>query len=481
MAVLGQQGARMHTGSMPTDTSSAAILQFDPELIRRYECNGPRYTSYPTAPHFHPGFDVSAYRKAALLSNASATPLSIYVHVPFCASPCFYCGCNKVITRSTTEGDRYVAALKTEIELQGALFQHERRVEQLHFGGGTPTFLALAQIESVLTHIGREFSVAPAPRREWSIEIDPRTVSRAAMAGLARLGFNRISLGVQDFDSNVQLAVNRVQSIEQTRQIIDGAREHGIHAINFDLIYGLPLQTNASFARTLDTVLEMRPSRIAAYGYAHMPQHFKPQRRIDPSQLPTAAARLELLRLTIERLSAAGYLYIGMDHFALPEDPLAKALLEGKLHRNFQGYSSQADCDLIGLGVSSIGKVGAAYAQNTKTLRDYYACIDRRQLAVSRGLTLNSNDRIRRDVIQALMCHGSIDFATIEEDHCIDFRQYFAPELANLAPLEADGLVAVTQAAISVTARGRLLVRNVAMVFDSYLQPQAPQAFSKVI
>jgi oxygen-independent coproporphyrinogen-3 oxidase len=447
----------MHTVAMTTDAPRAALLQFDPELIRKYECNGPRYTSYPTA------------------------PLSIYVHVPFCASPCFYCGCNKIITRSATEGDRYVAALQTEIELQGALFHHERQVEQLHFGGGTPTFLTLAQLGSILKRIDREFALAPASRRESSIEIDPRTVSRESIAGLARLGFNRISLGVQDFDPTVQAAVNRVQSVEQTQQIVDGAREHGIQAINFDLIYGLPLQTSASFSRTLDTVVAMRPTRIAAYGYAHMPQHFKPQRRIKAAQLPSAAERLGLLRLTIERLSAAGYRYIGMDHFSLPEDPLAKAMVEGRLHRNFQGYSSQPDCDLIGLGVSSIGKIGGAYAQNAKTLRDYYERIDRHQLAVNRGLMLNSNDRVRRDVIEALMCHGSIDVATIEQDHCIDFRQYFAPELARLAPLQADGLVEVTNDAVRVSDKGRLLVRNVAMVFDSYLQPQATQAFSKAI
>ncbi len=456
-------------------------MHFDPELIRRYDGNGPRYTSYPTAPQFHAGFDIGEYRKAALLSNESATPLSIYVHVPFCASPCFYCGCNKVITRSTAEGERYVAALIQEIELQGALFQHSRRVEQIHFGGGTPTFLAVAQLQAILRQLEREFVFAPPGQRETSIEIDPRTVSAATIAALAKLGCNRISLGIQDFDRAVQLAVNRVQSVEQTRDIVASARDSGIDAINFDLIYGLPRQTSASFARTLDTVIELQPTRIAAYGYAHMPRLFKPQRRIDAAELPTASERLELLRLTVERLTAAGYMYIGMDHFALPSDPLAKALLEGTLHRNFQGYSSQPDCDLIGLGVSSIGKIGAAYAQNVKTLREYHERIDRRQLAIARGLTLTSDDRVRRDVIQALMCRGHVDFATIDQQHCIEFSEYFASELSRLASLQADGLVAVDADGIRVAERGRFLVRNIAMVFDAYLQPQTAAAFSRAI
>jgi oxygen-independent coproporphyrinogen-3 oxidase len=470
---------RLRRMNMPIPKS--AELAFDPDLIRRYEGNGPRYTSYPTAVHFHTGFDVGAYRKAAFMSNETATPLSLYIHVPFCTSPCFYCGCTRVITRSTTEGDRYVAALATEIALQAALFSRERRVEQIHFGGGTPTFLTLPQIETILQRIDKEFSLAPASERESSIEIDPRTVSAAAMSGLAKLGFNRISLGIQDFDPAVQAAVNRLQTVEQTRELVEAARRHGIEAINFDLIYGLPRQTSASFARTLDTVIELRPTRIAAYGYAHLPKMFKAQRRIDAAELPNAAERLDLLRLTIEKLADAGYYYVGMDHFALPEDPLAQALVEGKLHRNFQGYSSQPDCDLIGLGVSAIGKIGNSYAQNTKLLRDYYERIGRHQLAIVRGLTLTSGDRVRRDVIQALMCRGAVEFAAIEHDHCIDFREYFAAELERLGQLERDGLIEIADDAVRVSPRGRLLVRNVAMVFDAYLNPQAAPTYSKVI
>jgi oxygen-independent coproporphyrinogen-3 oxidase len=455
--------------------------QFDSELIRRYDRNGPRYTSYPTAPQFRTDFDIAAYRAAALLSNASTTPLSLYVHVPFCASPCFYCGCNRVITRNVTEGERYVNALKREIELQSSLFQQNRRVEQLHFGGGTPTFLSLLQIESILKHLSREFSFFPGSA-EASIEIDPRTVSNASIAGLAGLGFNRISLGVQDFDHDVQLAVNRVQSVEETRAIVDSARRCGIDAINFDLIYGLPRQNIASFARTLDTVIDIRPTRIAAYGYAHMPANFKAQRRINAAELPTPAQRLELLHMTVERLSDAGYLYIGMDHFALPEDPLAIAQAQGKLHRNFQGYSSQPDCDLVGLGVSSIGKVGLAYAQNAKTLSAYYECIEtQHQLAIKRGLKLSSDDRVRRDVIQALMCHGSVDRNSIEREHCIEFGEYFADELRQLESLRVDGLVESIEETIAVSNKGRFLVRNVAMIFDAYLQKNAAPAYSKAI
>jgi len=453
---------------------------FDAELIRRYDLHGPRYTSYPTALQFSERFESNAYRAAALLSNEALTPLSIYVHVPFCASPCFYCGCNRVITRSTTEGERYIAVLKREIEMQGTLFHQGRPVEQLHFGGGTPTFLSLAQLESVLQHIARNFSMAPA-HREFSIEIDPRTVSPATMKELAALGFSRISLGVQDFDPDVQRAVNRVQSVAETRAIVDASRKCGIEAINFDLIYGLPLQTATSFARTLDTVIDMRPTRIAAYGYAHMPSNFKAQRHIDAAKLPTAAEKLGLLQMTVERLSAAGYRYIGMDHFALADDPLAIAQAEGKLHRNFQGYSSQPDCDLVGLGVSSIGKVGSAYAQNVKTLREYYARVENYQLAIARGIKLSSEDRLRRDVIQALMCHGAVDTRAIERDHCIDFSQHFAPELATLRPMLEDGLLDELDTRIAVSAKGRFLVRNVAMTFDAYLQRAAAPLYSKAI
>jgi len=453
----------------------------DSDLIRRYDRNAPRYTSYPTALQFHSGFDASAYRRAALLSNERVTPLSIYVHVPFCASPCFYCGCNRVITRSATAGDRYVAALAHEIELQAALFHRSRFVTQIHFGGGTPTFLSIAQIGSIVDDIDRKFSRDPSNPRECSIEIDPRTVDEATMAGLVALGFNRFSLGVQDFDTQVQEAVNRIQSVEQTRQAVESARRHGVTAIGFDLIYGLPRQTLQSFNLTLDTTVALRPSRIAVYGYAHMPSMVKAQRQIDAAELPSTSERLELLKLTVERLTAAGYVYIGMDHFALPDDPLAMALADGVLHRNFQGYSTQPDCDLVGLGVSSIGKVGDAYVQNAKSLDEYYDRVERHQLAVTRGVNLTGDDRVRRDVIQRLMCQGVVDCAAIERDHCIVFGDYFADELARLQTFRTDGLLDEIGSCIVVSNRGRFMVRNIAMVFDAYVQTQPHTAFSRAM
>ncbi|MFL6549046.1 MAG: oxygen-independent coproporphyrinogen III oxidase [Povalibacter sp.] len=454
---------------------------FDSELIRRYDASGPRYTSYPTAAQFHSGFDAQAYRAAALLSNAEQSPLSIYVHVPFCASPCFYCGCNRVITRDPLHAERYLNALCTEIELQGRLVHTHRRVEQLHFGGGTPTFLSMLQIGRIMRTLRREFVMADDEKHEYSIEIDPRTVDTGTIERLQKLGFNRISLGVQDFDPNVQAAVNRVQSVAQTREIVEQARRSGIQQINFDLIYGLPRQTTATFAVTLDQVIAIRPTRIAAYGYAHLPRIFKAQRQIDAQELPSAAERLALLELTVERLSAAGYVYIGMDHFALPEDSLTQALTAGSLHRNFQGYSSHADCDLVGLGVSAIGRIGDAYAQNAKDLRDYYASLEHHQLAIRKGYKLTIDDRIRRDVIQQLMCAGHVDFQQIESDHCIEFTSYFARELSTLDAMREDGLIASTASDLRVTPRGRFLVRNIAMVFDAHLQMQQASGFSKVI
>ncbi len=455
--------------------------EFDAELIARYDRSGPRYTSYPTAAQFHVGFDAHAYRAAALLSNRTDAPLSIYVHVPFCASPCFYCGCNRVITRNPLHAQRYVEALCREIELQARLFHTHRRIEQLHFGGGTPTFLSTEQLGRIMSCLRREFVLADDEQREYSIEIDPRTVNIAVIDGLAALGFNRMSLGIQDFDPTVQTAVNRVQSVAQTREIVGHARALGIDQINFDLIYGLPHQSQESFAATLAQVIELRPSRVAAYGYAHLPHMFKAQRQIDARALPNAAQRLALLELTVRQLTDAGYEYIGMDHFALPDDLLTRALRDGSLHRNFQGYSSRADCDLIGLGVSAIGKVGDAYAQNARELKDYYASIEHDQLAIRKGYKLTSDDRIRRDVIQQIMCAGEIDFHAIADDHCIDFSAYFEHELLALEDMRRDGLIEDTPSGIRVTPKGRFLVRTIAMVFDAHLQAAQRPAFSKVI
>ena len=449
---------------------------FDESLIRRYDRPGPRYTSYPTAPQFSPGFGPDEFLAAARASNAGEPPkpLSIYVHVPFCASPCFYCGCNKVITRDARRGERYLAKLGREIELVGAAFSRRRPVEQLHLGGGTPTFLSTEQIAELLAMLGRSFSLAHDDAREFSIEIDPRTVDGAGVGRLAALGFNRVSLGIQDFEPRVQEAVNRVQSAEHTLGLIRAARAAGIRSVSVDLIYGLPLQTAASFARTLDVVTDACPDRVAVYSYAHLPHLFKPQKQIRGPDLPSPAEKLALLGLTVERLTAAGYVYIGMDHFARPDDELVRAQRDGSLHRNFQGYSTQADCELVGLGVSSISKVGDTYSQNAKTLDRYYAAIDAGRLATERGIRLTTEDALRRDVIQALMCGARIEFDAIEARYAIRFESHFAAELAALEPLIADRLVARGAGTLQVTPRGRLLMRNVAMVFDPYLRTIPP-------
>lgn len=452
-----------------------AQVRFDSGLIRKYDCNGPRYTSYPTAVQFHEGVGETAYRDAAATSNGTGNPLSLYVHVPFCASPCFYCGCNKIITRSPEKAETYLGYLHREIGLQAALFDRGRSVEQLHFGGGTPTFLTPRQLGSVVEALGSRFSLQAGPGREFSIEIDPRTVAAAYLHDLAAMGFNRVSLGVQDCDPDVQQAVNRLQPIEETLRVIDSARHAGFGSISIDLIYGLPLQTLERFDRTLTSVLAARPERLAVYGYAHLPQVFKAQRQIKAGDLPSAATRLALLEMTVGRLTGAGYVYIGMDHFALPTDELVHAQAEGKLHRNFQGYSTRAHCDIVGMGVSSIGKIANLYAQNQKTLRDYYAAMAANRLPVLRGVALNRDDEIRREAIQQVMCNDVVDLTALGRRFDIDARDYFAPELARLAPLARDGLIDLQATRITITETGRLLRRNVAMIFDAYL-PRATTA-----
>jgi oxygen-independent coproporphyrinogen-3 oxidase len=457
-------------------------MKLNPALIRRYDGHGPRYTSYPTAVQFHTAFDEQHYRRVALLSNSTAArPLSIYVHVPFCERPCFYCGCSKIITRNFVHAEQYLQRLHREIELQGALFEQRRSVRQLHFGGGTPTYLTLQQMAALFDQLGRHFSIDRSGQREFSIEIDPRTLNEQTLPGLAALGFNRLSIGVQDFDARVQKAVNRVQSVEQVERCVTQSRALGFRSMSFDLIYGLPLQTLQSFSQTLDTVVRLRPDRIAAYGYAHMPRLFKAQRAIHAEQLPDADTRLQLLELTVERLTDAGYIYIGMDHFALPDDDLAIALREGTLHRNFQGYSTHGDCDLIGLGISAISAVGDSYSQNHKHLSAYYEALDGGRLPVERGIALNVDDVMRRDIIQRLMCNGTLSIRDIERHYAVEFDDYFASELAALDALIQDGLVTRDAAFIRVTEAGRALLRTVAMVFDAYLRRSTKDQYSKVI
>jgi len=441
-------------------------VAFDRELVSRYDRPGPRYTSYPTAVQFR-DLSEADYRAAAARSGTG--PLSLYLHIPFCASPCFYCGCSKIITRDHGRATVYSGHLVAEAALQAPLFDRRRVVEQLHLGGGTPTYLSVAEIGGLLEGLSRHFTLARGNEREFSIEIDPRTLAPADMAGLAALGFNRASLGVQDFDPDVQRAVNRVQSRESTVALMEAARAAGFRSISVDLIYGLPSQTAATFARTLDAVVEAAPDRLAVYSYAHLPQLFKPQRRIDASLLPSGAEKLGLLQLTIERLVAAGYVYIGMDHFARPGDELAQALREGSLQRNFQGYSTRAECTLIGLGMTSIGSVGDCYAQNAKTLPAYYAALSDGRLPVVRGLVLTDEDRLRREVIQSIMCQSRLDYAAVEARHGISFESHFAAAIAALQPLAADGLLRFGTRGFELTPVGRLLTRNVAMCFDAYL------------
>jgi oxygen-independent coproporphyrinogen III oxidase len=440
---------------------------FDTALVARYDRPGPRYTSYPTALEFSPGFASADLARA--LADSPRGSLSLYLHVPFCASPCFYCGCNKVITRDVTRARAYVARLEREIEMRARLFPTPPRVEQLHFGGGTPTFLEDGEIGRLLERLAATFPFSPPGEREFSIEVDPRTVDGARLARLGRLGFDRLSLGVQDFDPAVQAAVNRVQSADATLALIGEARAAGFRSVSVDLIYGLPRQTRASFARTLEQIAAARPDRLAVYGYAHLPALFKPQRRIRAEELPAPADKLALLGLTVATLSAAGYVYIGMDHFALPTDELVRAQEAGSLQRNFQGYSTRAELDLLGLGVSAISNLGGAYAQNLKSLPAWSAAIDEGRSPSERGLRLSADDRLRRFVIQRLMCATRLDFAAVEAAHDIVFEEYFARELAALAPLVSDGLVLAAGRSLAITPVGRLLMRNVAMVFDRYL------------
>jgi oxygen-independent coproporphyrinogen-3 oxidase len=457
-------------------------IQFDADLICRYDRPGPRYTSYPTVLQFTPAFDAAAYearvRDARLQGLRS---LSLYVHIPFCRSPCFYCACNRVITRRREVVDQYLSRLYREIEMQGELFGREGVIEQLHFGGGTPTYLESSQLGELIGKLGRHFNLTDSGQREYSIEIDPRTVDAGYIRALADLGINRVSLGVQDFDPAVQEAVNRIQSETETIALIEAARAAGMRSVSIDLIYGLPRQTLAGFERTLRTVIDARPDRLAVYGYAHLPRMFKAQRRLPAAELPSPQLRLQLLGLSIETLTAAGYVYVGMDHFALPDDELVRAREQGSLHRNFQGYSTRAHCDLVGLGVSAIGKIGSAYAQNFRTLPDYYAAIDSGRLPIQRGLALSHDDQIRRAVIQGLMCNEVVTFADLERQFGIDFRRYFAPELQRLVSLERDGLVQLAPGSIRVTDAGRLLMRNIAMVFDAWLPPPESGAHSRAI
>jgi len=454
---------------MQTDPTANAV--FDSALIARYDVAGPRYTSYPAAPHFHGGFGEAELRAAALASNETAAPrpLSVYVHVPFCLSPCFYCGCTRLITCDTSRSGPYLERLFCEIERAAALFDRGRKLVQLHFGGGTPNFLDARQMAELLDFLAQRFTFSDEAEREFGIEVDPRWCTADYVRMLARHGFNRISVGIQDFDPEVQQAVNRIQSVEQTRAVLDAARDAGFRSTSVDLIYGLPQQTVEKFAHTLDQVIALAPDRVACYAYAHLPERFKAQRQIKAADLPDAKARLDLLGLSVAKLTAAGYRYIGMDHFARPADDLAVAQDNGTLQRNFQGYSTHGDCDLIGFGMSSISHVGATFSQNARELPLYYAALDAGRLPVVRGLKLDEDDAIRADAIQQLMCHGVLVIGAFERRHRLCFADYFAREIERLRELERDGLIEVAPDRLTVTARGRFLLRIIAMCFDAHL------------
>ncbi len=460
-------------------------LDFQPDLIRRFDVAGPRYTSYPTADRFGPEFGPDAYAKALReRGRNAATPLSLYVHIPFCETLCYYCGCNKIPTKNHARSAPYLDQVERELDMVAGLLGARLPVTQLHWGGGTPTFLSDEEATRLMDMSRRFFDLRPGG--EYSIEIDPRKVGAARVAHLARLGFNRMSVGVQDFDPAVQKAVNRIQSYEETREVIQAARANGFKSVSVDLIYGLPRQNAFNFAATLEKVVELRPDRVALYSYAHLPHRFQPQTMINEVDLPDPQAKLVLLGLAIRRLAYAGYVYIGMDHFALPDDELARAQVDGALHRNFQGYSTQADLDLLAFGVSGISKVGPHYAQNAKSIEAYGAALAAGDLAIERGLTLNADDLLRRDAIQRLMCDFALDLDDLARAHGVaDARRYFDADLARIAPLQEAGLVECEGLFLRVTPQGRLLVRIVAMQFDHYLhdaraQVQVPR-YSRVI
>lgn len=455
-------------------------VSFDIDLIRRYDTAGPRYTSYPTALEFHDGFTQQAYENEVRRSNARGGPLSLYFHLPFCDTVCFYCACNKIITKNRNHAQPYLDNLHREIAMQAALFDNTRVVEQLHWGGGTPTFISHQQMCELMQVTRKHFTLADDDKGEFSIEVDPREADAETIALLREIGFNRLSLGLQDFNPAVQKAVNRIQTEAETFAVIDAARQNSFRSVSLDLIYGLPHQTVDSFAETLDRVLEVAPDRLSVFNYAHLPERFKTQRQIKSEDLPSAETKLAILQNSIHQLTDAGYVYIGMDHFAKPDDELSLAQENNQLYRNFQGYSTHAECDLIGLGITSIGSVGDAYAQNVKTLDEYDHAIQNGKLPVYRGVTLNADDKIRRTVITRLICDFGLDMTKLETELRIHFHDYFHDVFPQLEQFAEDGLISYNQDTLEVLPAGRLLIRNICMAFDKYSQ-QKQQRFSKVI
>ncbi|HEX20091.1 MAG TPA: oxygen-independent coproporphyrinogen III oxidase [Acidiferrobacteraceae bacterium] len=458
-------------------------VSFDAALIKRYDTQGPRYTSYPTAAQFSDHFCIEDYRRIIAESEGqrSGRPLSLYVHIPFCDTVCYYCACNKIITNNRAHAETYLQYLYQEMALQAELFDRQRPVPQLHWGGGTPTFINLGQMTELMRQLKDHFSFVAEDEGEFSIEVDPRRIETSLIGELRQLGFNRMSLGVQDVDEAVQQAVNRIQPVSLTRAILQQARKQGFRSISMDLIYGLPLQTPDSFHRTLDVVIDMAPDRLSVFNYAHLPQMFKVQKQIHAEQLPTPEQKLEILQMTIERLVDAGYVYIGMDHFARPDDELAQAQRDGSLTRNFQGYTTRGQCDLLALGVSAISKIDDHYMQNERSLDDYTAALDDGRLPVMRGIVCNEDDKLRSEIIRELICNFRLDITAIESKWAISFAQYFSDELAAFETMAADGLLQISSGRMEVLAPGKLLVRNICMVFDRYLKNDRKASYSRAI
>ncbi|QWK20566.1 MAG: oxygen-independent coproporphyrinogen III oxidase [Hydrogenobacter thermophilus] len=452
---------------------------FDKELIQKYDKPGPRYTSYPPATEFHEGVKEGDYIKKLLESNERKRPLSLYFHIPFCESACWFCGCNVIISHRKDVSRRYLEYIYREMDMLKSYIDPSRSVVQLHWGGGTPNFLTSEEIRELFGKIRENFSFDPSA--EVSVEIDPRYLSEGQLETFADVGFNRVSMGLQDLDEDVQKAINRVQPESLMRKVMKELRSLGFKSINIDLIYGLPYQTPEKFKRTIEKTIELDPDRVAVFNFAYVPWIKPLQRKIDASALPPPEDKLKMLEMTIELFQSAGYVFIGMDHFAKPDDELAQAQKEGTLWRNFQGYTTKKGVDLIGIGATSIGMLYDGYFQNYKTIRDYYMALDGNKLPVMRGYLLTYEDLIRREVIMDLMCNFTCSFEKIESMFGINFEMYFERELSELKNMEKDGLLEIKDRRISVLPEGRLLIRNIAMVFDEHIRNKKELRFSRTI
>jgi oxygen-independent coproporphyrinogen-3 oxidase len=472
------------TKSMIKNPTMDETAIFNRELVEKYDFSGPRYTSYPTAVQFTENFKLADYRNCVNDTNSELIPkpLSLYFHLPFCDTVCYYCACNKIITKNKQHAIPYLENLHKEIKYQGTIFDGDRLVEQLHWGGGTPTFISHQQIYDLMGVTRENFNLCDDGTEEYSIEIDPREIEEDTIAVLRRVGFNRISFGVQDFNPEVQKAVNRIQSYEETKDVIKTARENNFHTISIDLIYGLPLQTESSFSETLEKVIALSPERISVYNYAHLPRLFKTQTKIREEDIPSADEKLRILQQAIRLLTAAGYVYIGMDHFSKADDELAVAQRNGSLYRNFQGYSTHASCDVVGMGITSISKIGDCYSQNVKALDEYDEIISQGDIPVFRGFMLDFDDLLRREIIARLICHFRLDFGQIEEMYVNDFQRYFFNEMKEIKAMEKDGLLSLDDEKIEVTQMGRFFIRNICSVFDKYFNRDAQiTQFSKMV